>query len=67
MAIAGNAIHHVLERQPIEADGYRMERMGEKAEARFEIGDRRFVTNDVEVEWPGRVHYGGLRHECFSY
>ena len=61
MAIAGNTVHHALELQSIEADGDRMKRMGEKAEARFEIGDRPFVTDDVEVEGPGRVHYGRLR------
>ena len=38
-----------------------MNRMSEKAEARLEIGDRPFVTDDVEVEGSGSVHYGRLR------
>lgn len=42
-----------------------MKRVCEKAEARLEIGDRLFVTDDVEVEGPGRIHYGRLRQGRF--
>jgi hypothetical protein len=37
-----------------------MKGMCEKAEARFQIGDRRVVTDDVEVEGSGSVHYRRL-------
>lgn len=37
-----------------------MDRMCKKTEARFEISDRSFITDYMEVERPGRVHYRRL-------
>lgn len=39
--------------------------MCEKAEARFQIRDRSFVTDDMELEGPRRVHYRGLGYKVF--
>lgn len=63
-AFSGDSIHHALERQSVEADGDWMNRMCEKAEARFQIGDRRVITDDVEVEGSGSVHYRRLNLRC---
>ena len=38
--------------------------MFEKAEARFQISDRFIIADDMEVEWPRRVHYGRLFLPC---
>jgi hypothetical protein len=37
----------------------------EKAEARFQISDRSFVADDMELERPRRVHYSGLYQVTF--
>ena len=39
--------------------------MCEKTEARFQIRDRSFVTDDVELKGPRRVHYRGLGNKVF--
>lgn len=42
-----------------------MKRMLEKAEARFQIGDRSFVAYDMKLEGPRRVHYRRLGQVFF--
>ena len=37
-----------------------MDRMRKKTEARFKISDRSFITDYMEVERPGCIHYRGL-------
>ena len=37
-----------------------MNGMCEKAEAGFQISDRSFIADDMELEWSRRVHYRRL-------
>jgi len=59
-ALTGESIHHALERYTVQSDSDRMNGMGEGTEPTFQIGNRPFVADDMELERSASIHYCGL-------
>jgi len=64
-ALTGESIHHALELYTVQSDSDRMNGMGEEAEATFQIGNRPFIADDMELERPATIHYCGLNKVCY--
>lgn len=64
---AGEAIHHALERYAVQSDSDRMNGMCEEAESTFQIDNRRFIADDMELERSASIHYCRLNTKVCHY
>ena len=65
--LAGESIHHALERYKVQSDSDRMNGMCEEAEPAFQIGNRAFIADDMKLERSASIHYCGLNKVCHGW